>query len=72
MNIFTAINDYANMTEAAEAAKTQTQLINIGLIIITRSAIFSSNIRKWNGKPEAEKTWPTFKTHFKETQCEIE
>jgi len=55
VNIFTAINDYANMAEAADAAETQTQLINIGLIIITRSTIFSSDIRKWNSRPEDEK-----------------
>ena len=48
-----------------------TQLINIGLIIITRSTIFSSNIGKWNSKPEADKTWPTFKAHFKEAQRDI-
>ena len=48
MTIFRAINDYANMAEAAEATETQTQLINIGLIVITRSTIFSSDIRKWN------------------------
>ena len=71
INIFTAINDYANMAEAAEATETQTQLINIGLIIITRSTIFSSDIRKWNSRPEDEKTWTTFKTHFKEAQCDI-
>ena len=35
MNIFTAINDYANMAEAAEAPKMMTQLINIGLLVIT-------------------------------------
>jgi hypothetical protein len=39
VNIFTAINDYANIAEAADAAEKQTQLINIGLIIITRSTI---------------------------------
>ena len=48
MTIFSTINDYANMTEAAKATETQTQLINIGLIVITRSTIFSSDIRKWN------------------------
>ena len=69
MNIFTAINDYANMAKVAKAAETQTQLINIGLIIITpRSTIFSSDTRKWNSKPEAGKTWLTFKAHFKEAQ----
>jgi hypothetical protein len=35
VTIFTAINDYVNMAEAAEATETQTQLINIGLTIIT-------------------------------------
>jgi hypothetical protein len=34
VTIFTAINEYANMAEAANAAKTPTQLINIGIIII--------------------------------------
>jgi hypothetical protein len=33
--VFTAINEYANMAEAAKSAETPTQLINIGLIIIT-------------------------------------
>ena len=33
VNIFTAVNNYANMAEAADAAETQTQLINIELII---------------------------------------
>jgi hypothetical protein len=71
VNIFTTINDYANMAEAAEAAETTPQLINIGLIIITRSTIFASDIRKWHDKDEAEKTWPSFKTHFKASQRAI-
>lgn len=70
-NIFTAINNYANMAEAAHASETPHQLINIGLIIITRSTIFASDIRKWNDKPEPEKTWPLFKDHFKEAQKAI-
>ena len=71
VNIFTAINDYANMADAANAAETTTQLINIGLIIITRSTIFASDIRKWNDKPDANKTWPSFKDHFKAAQKAI-
>jgi hypothetical protein len=55
-NVFTAINEYANMADAANSAETPTQLINIGLIIITRSILFSSDIRKWHGKEAAEKT----------------
>ena len=53
--IFTAINEYANMAEAANSTETSTQLINIALIIITRSTIFSSDIRKWHSKEDTEK-----------------
>jgi hypothetical protein len=35
------------------------------------STIFSSNIRKWNSKPEADKTWPMFKANLKEAQWDI-
>jgi hypothetical protein len=71
VNIFTDINEYANMAEAAHAAETTTQLINIGIIIITRSTIFSSDIRKWHKKPNGDKTWPNFKDHFKAAQKAI-
>jgi hypothetical protein len=68
VNVFTAINDYANMAEAADAPETTMQLINIGLIIITRSTIFASDVRAWHDKAEADKTWPNFKDHFKVAQ----
>jgi hypothetical protein len=71
VNIFTDINEYANMAEAAHAAETTTQLINIGIIIITQSTIFSSDIRKWHDKPDDDKTWPNFKDHFKAAQKAI-
>jgi hypothetical protein len=62
VTISTEINEYAETTE---------QLINIGIIIITRSTIFSSDIRKWHDKPIADKTWPDFKEHFKAAQKAI-
>jgi hypothetical protein len=71
VTIFTEINEYASMAEAVHAAETTKQLINIGIIIITRSTIFSSNIRKWHDKPIADKTWPDFKEHFKAAQKAI-
>ena len=70
-NLFTTIADYANMADAANAPETNAQIINIALIIITSSAIFASDIRKWNDKPIVEKTWPAFKLHFKNAQRAI-
>jgi hypothetical protein len=71
VNIFTDINAYANMADAAHAPETATQLINIGIIIITRSTIFSSDVRKWHDKPDADKTWANFTAHFKTAQKAI-
>jgi hypothetical protein len=71
VNIFTAINEYASMAEAADAAETPAQLVNIGLIIISRATIFDGDVRKWHDRPEADKTWPDFKNHFKEAQRAI-
>jgi hypothetical protein len=71
VNVFTSINEYANMADASEAPETPIQLINIGLIILTRATIFSSDIRKWHAQNLADKTWPRFKTHFKEAQRSI-
>ena len=70
-NLFTKINEYANLAEAANATETPAQLINMGLIILTRCTIFSTDIRTWHARTTADKTWPHFKTHFKDAQKAI-
>ncbi len=70
-NLFTAITDYAHMAEASGATETPEQLINIGLIVLTRTTVFTNDIRTWNEKPAAAKTWPEFKTHFRTAQKAI-
>jgi hypothetical protein len=70
-NLFTAITDYAHMAEASGATETPAQLINIGLIVITRATIFTGDIRAWNKTLPAAKTWPGFKTHFHTAQKAI-
>ena len=49
-NLFTTVNDNANMAEASGATETPEQLINIGLIVLTRHTFFFNNIRLWNIK----------------------
>jgi hypothetical protein len=71
VNVFTAISSYALMAEHANSAETPTQLLNIGIIIISRSALFSGDIRKWHDKPTRDKTWLLFKDHFQNAQRAI-
>jgi hypothetical protein len=70
-NLFTAITDYAHMAEASGTTKTPEQLINIALIVMTHSTIFTNDIRAWNETLPAVKTWPEFKTHFRTAQKAI-
>ena len=46
VTIFTAINEYASMADAANASETDDQLVNIGQIVISRATIFSGDVRK--------------------------
>jgi hypothetical protein len=70
-NIFTAIARYADMANASGSEETTPQLINIGLIIITRPSIFAADICRWHDLPRAVKTWIRFKSHFKSAQRAI-
>ena len=56
------------MTKTSGAPGTPARIVNFGLIILTRAMIYSSNIMEWYDKPEAKKTWPNFKLHFKVAQ----
>ena len=48
VNVFTAISARALVAEHANSAETPAQLLNIGVIIVSRSTLFSGNIRKWH------------------------
>ena len=70
-NLFTAINDYANMAEANGSTEIPVQIINIGLIILTRASIFASNVRRRLDLPDNLQSWPTFKKYFLTAQKAI-
>jgi hypothetical protein len=69
--VFNAINKYAGVAEAAGSEETPAQLINLAMILLTKSGIFANDIRRWYDRPTAEKTWPNFKTHFRDAQKAI-
>jgi polyhydroxyalkanoate synthesis regulator phasin len=71
LQMFMHINKYNLMDGHAHSAETPEQMINLGLVIITKSNIFASDIRKWHSRPDANRTWQNFKTHFKEVQQAI-
>ena len=69
--LLTSIDEYAIMADAAGAKTSSDQLIHLGLAILTRATMYGGDIRKWHDKPDANKTWPEFKTHFTDAQFAI-
>ena len=67
-NIFSKIHKYATLAEAHGTPETDPQLISIGKIILSNARIFADAIEKWNDKPDTDKTWSNFKTHFTAAQ----
>ena len=59
--IFNSINDLMEYTRAAEAELTQSQTINLALVILNRQRIFKYDIGAWKRTNQAYKMWDNFK-----------
>ena len=69
--IFNNIKDLVEYTRAAEAELTQSQTINLALVILNRQWIFKDDIRAWKRTNQAYKTWENFKDDFREAHLEF-
>eukprot|EP00957_Ditylum_brightwellii_P102416 7806762-Ditylum_brightwellii.AAC.2 len=69
--IFTDIDDLADIAELAKDHITKRQKISIGYIILQCVHKFSSCPGKWNDKPNAQKTWANFQSHYHKAQTDL-
>jgi hypothetical protein len=63
-SLFKQIQDCADYSEAGGVLIGHPQQINVGYAKIFATGHFMSACRWWNEKPNVEKTWAQFKTHF--------
>ena len=49
----------------ANAPVSERQKIDLAMLILIKSKIFQLNIRTWNAKDPADKTWDNFKDDFR-------
>ena len=59
------------MAESNGSTETPVQLINIGIIVLTRALIYANDVRIWQALPDAHKSWPIFRKHFRTAQRSI-
>ena len=66
--IFLEVEKLAEFAEAADAAYTPAQIINLAYVIIKGLRVFGTNIMEWNRRVHAnpaQNTWLNFKVHFR-------
>ena len=63
--IFIKIVDFTNLADATKLPMTTQQALHIGCEIIRQCGVLPDALKKWNARPNDEKTWENFKIHFR-------
>ena len=69
--VFNAVKDYVNFTDLANQTLTSSQTAAKAYVILNKTRHFKNDITDWNRRPEADKTWENFKTHFRRAHQEF-
>ena len=69
--VFIAIDELVNYSEAASAAYSQPQCINLAYRILNRTGMFQRWIIDWNNLPAVQRTWINFKIHFRKAHQQL-
>lgn len=67
--IFTAIEKYSDLADLSGAKESPDQMVNMAKIILTRSGLFTQDIRAWEDGDET--SFSDFKKNFKRAQLEL-
>jgi hypothetical protein len=69
--VFDPIDDLAELAGVADQPMTEAQMINIAFIVFQNTGKFKSDLKAWNRKNEADKTWSNMKKHFRDALEDI-
>ena len=60
-----AVEDYVDFADLVNQTLTSSQMIAKAYVILNKTRHFKNDITAWNRRPETEKAWEGFKTHFR-------
>jgi hypothetical protein len=69
--LFNAGEDFSDYAELAQQPITIHQTIAKAYLLLNKTGRFKQAITEWNHKPAIKKTWPNFKTHFRQAHQEF-
>jgi hypothetical protein len=69
--VFNAVKDFVDYAELGQQPLTARQTIAKAYVILNKTRRFKTDITNWNRKPELDKTWTNFETHFRRAHQEF-
>jgi hypothetical protein len=69
--VFNCIDDLSDLAEHASSPMTAQQMIDLAYVIFAKQTILQPDLRLWNRRPVAERTWTNMTTHFREAQIDL-
>jgi hypothetical protein len=69
--VFNSIDDLADLAGHANSPFSHQQMIDLAYVILAKEPILQQDLRLWNRRPIADRTWPNMLTHFREAQLDL-
>ena len=69
--VFNAIDDLTDLAEHALSPMTPQQMMDMAYVIFARQPILQQDLRLWNRRPPAERTWANMLIHFRDAQSDL-
>jgi hypothetical protein len=69
--VFNAVDDLADLAEHANSPMTQQQMMDLAYVIFAKQTILQQDLRTWNRRPVAERTWPNMTEHLRDAQTDL-
>jgi hypothetical protein len=70
-NVFTSIDDLSDLAESANSPMSPQQMIDLAYVIFAKHTILQPDLRLWNRKPAADRTWNNMMEHLRDAQSDL-
>jgi hypothetical protein len=69
--VFNCIDDLSELADHAGSPMSPQQMIDLAYVIFAKQPILQQDLRLWNRRPIAERTWANMMTHLRDAQTDL-
>ena len=69
--VFNLVDDLIKLSRTANIPISEEQTISKAFVILNKTGRFATHLQAWNEKPQQDKTWLNFKSHFRAASLNV-